>query len=115
MTAETKMMAVLLKARMLADHRGELEAVEIRHADVDQDERDLVLEQVLERLARRGGLEQVLADLGEHDLVAQQLRLLSSTSRMFTLSGLISADVVHRCSHMRSADSNCSTLTGFAR
>ena len=35
---------------MLADHRGELEAVELRHADVDQDDRDLVLEQMLQRL-----------------------------------------------------------------
>ena len=72
---------------MLADHGRELEAVEIRHAHIDEDERDLVLEQTLEGLARRGGLEQVLADLGEHDLVAQQLRLLSSTSRILTLSG----------------------------
>ena len=38
---------------MLADHRGELEAVELRHADVDQDDGDLVLEQVLQRLACR--------------------------------------------------------------
>ena len=35
----------LLEARMLADHRGELEAVELRHADVDQHDGDLVLQQ----------------------------------------------------------------------
>ena len=38
---------------MLADHRRELEAVELRHADVDQDDGDLVLQQMLERLAGR--------------------------------------------------------------
>ena len=43
----------LLEARMLADHRGQLEAVELRHADVDQNDGDLVLEQLLQRLARR--------------------------------------------------------------
>ena len=43
----------LLEARMLADHRGELEAVELRHADVDQDDGDVVLEQMLQRLAGR--------------------------------------------------------------
>ena len=38
------MIAVLLESRVLADHRGELEAVELRHADVDQDNRDVVLQ-----------------------------------------------------------------------
>ena len=38
-----------LKTRMLADHRRQLEPVELRHAYVDEDDRDLVLEQVLER------------------------------------------------------------------
>ena len=40
-----------LEARVLADHGGEFEAVELRHADVDQDDRDLVLEQIFQRLA----------------------------------------------------------------
>ena len=38
----------LAEARMLADHRGELKAVEFRHADVDQDDGDVVLEQKLQ-------------------------------------------------------------------
>ena len=38
---------------MLADHRRQLEAVELGHADIDQDDGDVVLEQMLERLARR--------------------------------------------------------------
>ena len=48
---------------MLAHHRGQLEAVELGHADVDQDDGDVVLQQVLERLARGVGLDQVLAQL----------------------------------------------------
>ena len=76
MTADTKMMAVVLEARMLANHRRELEAVQIRHAHVDQDQCDFVLEQALERLARRRRLQQVLADLREHGLMAQQFGLL---------------------------------------
>ena len=37
----------LLKARVLADHRRQLEAVEVGHADVDEHDRDVVLEQLL--------------------------------------------------------------------
>ena len=64
----------LLEARMLADHRGELEAVELRHADVHQDDRDLVLEQMLQRLLAGRGLDQVLAQLAQDHLIGQQLR-----------------------------------------
>ena len=37
----------LLEARVLANHRGELEAVELGHADVDQHDRHFRLEQML--------------------------------------------------------------------
>ena len=37
----------LLEARMLADHRRQLEAVELRHADVDQHDGDVGLQQML--------------------------------------------------------------------
>jgi hypothetical protein len=47
----------VLEARMLADHGSELEAVELRHADVHQDDGDLLLEQILQRLAGGGGLD----------------------------------------------------------
>ena len=63
----------LLAARVLADHRGQLVAVEVRHADVDQDDGDLVLQQRLERLARRVGADQLLAQLGEDGIVGEQL------------------------------------------
>ena len=43
----------LLEARMFADHGGEFEPVQFRHADVDQDDGDVVLEQELQRFAAR--------------------------------------------------------------
>ena len=60
----------LPEAGMLADDLGQLEAVEVGHAHVHQDEGDLLLEQVLERLASRTGLDEVGAELVEHGLVA---------------------------------------------
>ena len=63
----------LLEARMLADHGGQLEAVEARHDDVDQHDGDVGLEQDAERLVRRAGLDQVLAQFAENDLVGEQL------------------------------------------
>ena len=45
----------LLEARMLADHLGQLEAVQLGHADIHQDDRDLRLEQIGQRfLGGRG-------------------------------------------------------------
>ena len=64
----------LLEARMLADHGRELKAVELRHADVDQHDRDVVLEQKFQRLARRARLDQVLAETAQNLLVGEQLR-----------------------------------------
>ena len=63
----------LLEARMLADHGGELEAVDLRHHHVDQHDGDVGLEQDAERLVRRVGLDQVLAKLLEDDLVGKEL------------------------------------------
>ena len=53
----------LLKARMLADHRGELKAVELWHADVDQDDGDILLEQLLQRLPGGSSLDEIFAEL----------------------------------------------------
>ena len=62
-----------LEARMFADHRRQLEAVEVRHDDIDQHDGDLVSQQMLQRLVGRVRLDQVLPKLGEDHLVAQQL------------------------------------------
>ena len=51
-----------------------LEPVELRHADVHQDDRDLVLEQMLQRFLTGGRLDEVFAELAKDDLIGQQLR-----------------------------------------
>jgi hypothetical protein len=43
----------ILVTGMLADHRGELEAVELGHADIHQDDGDVGAQEALQRLARR--------------------------------------------------------------
>ena len=53
----------LLETGMLADHGGELEAVQFRHADVDQNDRNFVLEQIFERFASRGRDDEIFAEL----------------------------------------------------
>ena len=58
---------------MLADHRGKLEAVEIRHANVDQHDGDVVLQEKLQGFARRRRLDQVLVELAENDFIGQKL------------------------------------------
>ena len=107
----------LLEARMLADHGGKLEAVELRHHHVDQHDRHVLgLEQDTERLVRRGRLDQVLAQLGEDDLVAQKLRrLIVDQQDVDLVHGDRSVRRTQRCSQSRSAEKSCSVLTGLAR
>ena len=61
---------------MFADHGRELEPVQFRHADVDQDDGHIVLEQELERFAAGGGLDQILAEFLQDDFIGEQLRRL---------------------------------------
>src|ERR1700730_4072232 len=61
-----------LKTRMLADHRGQLEAVEFGHAHVHEDDGNVMLEEVCERLFGRGSLDEPLAELAQDGLVAQE-------------------------------------------
>ncbi len=61
-----------LEARVIADQRGELETVKLRHADVDQDDRGVVLEQKLQRLARGRRLDEVLAEIAQDFLVGEE-------------------------------------------
>jgi hypothetical protein len=63
----------LLRALALADQGGGLEAVHARHVDVEQDHREVGLQQLLQRLAARGGLHQVLAEVAQDRLEREQL------------------------------------------
>ncbi len=56
-----------LKARMLADQVGQLKAIEVRHAHVHQDDRDVGFEEMLQRLFSRRGLDQIFPEFSEDD------------------------------------------------
>src|SRR5947199_193986 len=63
----------LLESRVVADHGGQLEPVQIRHDNVDQDDRDLVAEELFQCGARRFRLYQVFPEIAKNNLVAQKL------------------------------------------
>ena len=103
-----------LIAWMLADHLGEFEPVQLRHADIHEDDGDVVLEQKFERFFRRRDLDEVLAEIAQHHLIAQQLGGLVVHQQHIDFM----VDVhqgSQRCSHMRSAERSCSVFTGLAR
>ena len=103
----------------------ELEAVEVGHADVDQHHRDVVAQELLERLGGGAGGDQVLAEVLEDRLIAEELaRLIVDQQDRDSFVGAHGPPLRHRChrrrgpqrwSHIRSADSSCSVLTGLAR
>jgi hypothetical protein len=95
-----------VEARVLPDHVDQVEAVELRHADVDEDDGDVVLEEQVERLARRAGLDQVLAELAEDGLVAEQLGRLVVDHQHVDLGPF---------AHATSGASTSATRTGAAR
>ncbi len=59
------------EARVLANQRRKLETVEIGHADVDQDDGDVDLQQLLKRLPAGVHLDQVLAQILEDHFIAE--------------------------------------------
>ncbi len=63
----------LLEARMLPDHLGQFKAVQLRHADIHQDDRDVGFQQERQCILGRGHRDQPLAQLRQHHLIAQQL------------------------------------------
>ena len=65
-----------LEARVLVDQLRRLEPVHVRHADVEQHDRELLVHQLLERLAPGMRKHQVLAKIAEHGLIGQQPRRL---------------------------------------
>ena len=105
----------LLEARMFADHRGQLETVDLRHAHIHQDERDLILEQAFQSLLAGLRLDEIVTQLTQDDLIGQQLRRLIVDQKNVDLVVRRHMHRFYRCSHIRNAESNCSVLTGFAR
>src|SRR5207244_3339014 len=63
----------VLRLLALADQGGGLEAVYIRHLNVEKDHGKLVVQEVLERFAAGGRLDQVLAEVAEDRLQGDQV------------------------------------------
>ena len=60
----------LLEAGMLPNHSRKLEAVHVRHADVGEHDRNIILEQYFEGFSSGARLEQIFPQFGKHDLVS---------------------------------------------
>ncbi len=58
-----------LVARVFADQRRKLEAIEVGHRYVSQGNGDFLVQPVLQRFARGAGLDQIFAEFGKDALV----------------------------------------------
>jgi hypothetical protein len=66
----------VLKARMIPNHPSEFKTVELRHADIAENDSDVLLKEVLERLSGGPGFDQVFSEALQCRLVAEELRRL---------------------------------------
>jgi hypothetical protein len=58
---------------MLSDERSEFEAIEVRHADVDQGQSDVGREKAAECLLAGARLDQIFAEVSQDCLIGQEL------------------------------------------
>src|SRR5262249_36593710 len=66
----------VLIPRMLANQIGQLKTVDVRHADVQQNDGDVFLQQMIKSLAPGACLDEVFVQAAQNCLVAQELRRL---------------------------------------
>jgi hypothetical protein len=100
--------------RPLAQHRRHLEAVQAGHLHVEQDQRELLLEQPPQRLRTRLGMHQALAERLEDRLQRHEIcRAVvdQEDAGLLVFHGRPGHGAVHNLS---SSMSSCE-LTGFAR
>ena len=64
-----------------ADHRRGLEAVHVRHLDVEDDEREVLMQQALERLTTGARLDEAAVDVGERRLERRQVLAVAAVRR----------------------------------
>jgi hypothetical protein len=106
-----------LEARMLVDHARGLEAVHAGHVDVEQDQRELLLHQPLERVHAGTGLDQAFAQRLQDRAVREQPSRLVVDQQDVDRRGRLGArrQRGQRCNHWRSTPSSWSVTTGLAR
>ena len=84
-----------LVARMIVNHRGGLEPIHARHADVQQDDREVALHQQLERFESGARGHEVLSEPAEDGFVGQQPRGLIVDQQ--NIDPVFALDVAHAC------------------
>src|SRR4029077_5625314 len=98
---------------MIADHPSEFKPVELRHADIAQNDSDVLLEKMLERLPGGPGFDQVFSEALQCRLIAEELcRLIVDKQNVDRILG---HDTPYRESHNLRVVKSCSVLTGLAR
>ena len=107
----------LLEPRVLSDQRCKLKAIELRHADIDEDDRNLILEKLLQRFFSRHRLDEIVTQRLQDHLIGEQLRwlIVYQEDVDLVLGGHSDIHPFQRCSQRRKVASNCSVFTGFAR
>ena len=110
---------------VLPDELGGLQAVDVRHVDVEQDDGELAREHLAQRLRARAHHHQVLLELLEDRPEDEQLlrQIVDDQDVGFFFAHRLSpgrcagpsSGVLHRCSQPRSTESRCSRSTGFDR
>src|SRR5271170_6422075 len=107
----------LLKARMLANHVRQLEAIQLWHADVHEYDGNVGLQKAFERVATGICPDEVLAELIEDSFIADQLTRLIIDHEDVDLVLVVQGGLWfaydqflhrYRCNHIRNAESNCS-------
>ena len=68
-----KIIAVFWNRGCSSDHGRQFKTVELRHAHVDENHRNIRLQQVLQGFPRRARLDQVRFQTAENGLVGEQL------------------------------------------
>jgi hypothetical protein len=105
----------LAEAGMTADHLGQLEAVEIGHADIDENETDVILEKSVERPLGAVRHDKLFIEVAQNDLIADELRRLVVDEKNLDLLAILRRLAHYRWSQMRRAERSCSVFTGFAK
>ncbi len=95
----------LLRSRPLADQRGRLVAVDVGHHDVEQDQGEVLLEDLAQRLAPGPRPDNPVVRLVEHGLEGDQVLVAVVDDE--------NVDLVHRDSQTRSREIRWSVSTGL--
>jgi hypothetical protein len=105
---------------MRVDELRRLESIHVRHADIEQHDRELIMHELIERLPAGVRQHQILAELAQDRLIGEQpCGLVIDQQDVHAVIDCHSARSDARtapqgCSHSRTSDSSWSVFTGLA-